>query len=229
MIKRFKFYNSKVILIALSFITFYSYGQSSIDFIISLENSSKIQSIESAGEIKPNFSFRVGFDWNENIFNKFYIKSGIRYSQIGYKNKSISAYTGIGEFNPDAIFVLEAELDLVHSYFEIPLGVRYEIVKNKKINPFIEFGISNLIYLKTKSKYKTQFETQRNNYRNKSDVFNKLQIACNSSVGVNYQTNSKIQIFTQLSFRYHLSKINEIELKEHLYSYGFDLGVRKRI
>lgn len=218
--------------------------QSSIDFIGSIDysyralsTSTTIPVIISTFEKRERtetgkLNWRVGFNYNQKIAERLYLKSGVRLASVGFKGEKKtdliwgSEHDGMGGFIPDPNAPKEFQSIPDFWFLELPLIGRYEFASQKVI-PFLEIGLSPTIYLKTRNKVITDIDETIISY--KSNSFNNLQLVGNVSFGLNYNLNEQLQLFGQPIFRYHFTKSENTPIEERLFSGGLEIGVRRKI
>ena len=157
-------------------------------------------------------------------------------ANLGYKRVVADNLRWGSEFDPTTgTFVpdpnLPHSLTVVHSYWfvEIPVLARYQFNQNK-VSPYVEMGFSPNIYITSSSKINT--DTGDNVEFNDDTVtsdFNRLNFSGTIAFGLNYQAGARTQLFFQPVFRYHFTRLADAPLKEYLYNYGAELGVRKQL
>ncbi len=182
---------------------------------------------------KGKLNWRFGFNYNQRLTNKVYIKTGLRLASIGYKGEKQTDLRWPSEnvggeyvFDPN----LPHEVQLIYNYWfvEIPLALRFEYL-DKKFTPFVEIGVSPSIFMTTKTISKTDIDTSSSFSKGNNQNFNKFQMVGVVSMGMSYQISDKFQVFGQPSFRYHLTKLVDAPIEEKLYNYGLEIGIRMKI
>lgn len=194
--------------------------------------------IESTRERETaKVGFRFGFNYNQRVSKKIFLKSGLRIVNIGYSSGKITGLRWGSEINfTDGVFMIEPDPNLPHEveffyeywFLEIPIVGRYEF-NEKRFAPFIEVGISPHIYLDSRTKQKTDLGDSSYQNTQVGDNFNKIQLVGSVSFGFNYAATESLQLFGQPIFRYHLTKTVDSPIKEHLYNVGIEVGLRKRL
>tara|TARA_R110000737_G_C14566423_1_gene483265 strand:+ start:138 stop:818 length:681 start_codon:yes stop_codon:yes gene_type:complete len=185
----------------------------------------------SAGQ-KGVYTYRVGANFNFRIFEKVMFKTGIRFASLGdnFYMDDLRWPSQIGDNGFEAEPSLPTYINIItkHRYIEVPLIVRYEI-NNKKLSPFIEFGLAPHLYINTKSINKTNLgrDSQIINYSEFATGFNKLQLAAVVSFGANYNVSEMVQAFVQPTLRYHINRQTDNQSSTRFYSIGIEFGVRK--
>ena len=219
---------------------------SSIDFIAGVEysyrnlnTSSKDVTVIRIMENQDNkesgkSNWRIGFNYNRKVANKIFLKTGIRLMSIGYKGEQKtglrwgSEHNGMGEWIPDPNLAHEIQLIDDYWFFEIPMAGRFEF-SEKKLRLFLETGVSPSIYLTTRRKSITDIGTNVEFQNNNTHNFNKFHLVGNLSFGISYSIDENLQIIGQPIFRYHLTKLEEVPIREYLFNYGVEIGIRRRI
>ena len=84
--------NRLIILLSFGFIPFLSMAQFdySVDFVSSIDYThvdNTFTTFSTNVRVDPKFNFRIGGNFNVKIFENGFIKSGIRYAQVGFINK----------------------------------------------------------------------------------------------------------------------------------------------
>ena len=224
-----------------------TFGQmnSSIDFIFGIESSFRtlkntsdddiVQSIIKGRNERElnNINWRFGFNYNKRLSPKFVLKTGIRLASVGYKDAKKIDLRWPSEIGPNGYMFdpsLPHSLQLSRDYWfiEIPVAARFEF-SNKKFSPFIELGVSPSVYLTTRTKTVTDIGTDVTYQKGGTADYNNMHLVGFTSFGVNYSLNEKFQLFGQGIYRYHFTKLVDAPISEHLYNYGLEVGVRRRL
>lgn len=178
------------------------------------------------GRQTGRFKARFGFNYNRQVSQKIFIKTGLRLARIGY----------INDFRMSSFDVEGAKLSDEHLFVEVPLIARFEAPQDEKISLFLEAGFSPHVYLSTRTKEVIDGEiTEEPMDFADEGFFNRLQWVGSFSAGLNYNLNDKWQLFGQSVFRYHFTSLIDLsELPaplpftiERLYTIGFEFGVRR--
>jgi len=162
-------------------------------------------------------NWRIGLNYNKKLTTKIFLKSGLRLASVGY-----------AMFDSKNSNWLEIHSTSDYWYLEIPITGRYEF-SNKKLSFFFELGLAPNIYLTTFDKAKTDLDKELKFRRNRNSYFNNLQFVSIVSAGLNYNLTDQLQLFGQPIFRYHLTKLYDAPIEEHLNSYGLEFGIRKKM
>lgn len=185
------------------------------------------------------FGFRFGFNYNQRLSKKIFLKTGLRVANLGYTSGKITGLrwgseiqnaidNGLTEIVPDPSLPREVQFFYEYWFLEIPIIGRYEF-NEKRWSPFVEVGLSPNIYLDARTKQKTDLGDAKYNHVEVGDAFNKFQLVGSASFGVNFAATESFRIFAQSVFRYHLTKTVDSAVKEHLYNVGLEVGVRKHL
>jgi len=234
----------KSIAILLLIIPFLSSAQmnSSFDFIVGIEQSYRSLSLAPDAFVPINiidlrdtnesakFNWRIGFNYNKRLSNKFFLKSGIRLASVGYKGEKQTDLRWPSEISQEGYMYdpsLFHELQLVYNYWfiEVPLVARYEF-SSKKFSPFLEAGVSPSYYLTTRTTTITDLGTSTTSMRGGNSPFTNLHLVGVLSLGANYDITDQMQLFGQVIYRRHFSKLVVAPIQEYLYNYGLEFGIR---
>ncbi len=181
-------------------------------------------------------NWRFGFNFNKKITGNLFFKSGLRLANIGYKSNQDSLRWGSqqvgGVFDPripSGAPSGTSQFFYNYLFIEIPLAARFEF-SQKKLAPFAEIGIAPSLYLKSRNKILVNGKSQNVDGSEDFYDYNKMHFVGIISFGGNYSINEQLQLFAQPTFRYHLTRlINDVPIKENLWTVGLELGFRKRL
>lgn len=175
--------------------------------------------------------------YNQLLSDRWHLRTGVTITAMGYKTPKISEFQWGDQVNEDFEFdptipTMEpggfSEIHFVYTrhFIGIPIAVRHEL-NARKLTPFIEGGVVPSYLLSAKSKHVTDVNTRTYNdpYHSQHD----FHLVGYISAGVQYAPASGFQWFAQPIFRYHFIATVDAPIKEHLYSVGVELGVRKQI
>ena len=129
-----------------------------------------------------------------------------------------------GGTSADPLAGKKIEFSYNYHFLEIPFSLHYDF-SEKKLKPFVEFGIVPMYYLQTITKQKLDGEshTKRNE---QESIINDFQLATKIAFGVSYSFNEKWEMVVQPNFRYNLNAIADVPVKEHFWSAGLAIGMR---
>lgn len=217
----------------------FSQKNSSIDVIAGFEYSYR----NLLGKSKKNLAliredetakvnWRFGFNYNKRLTDKLFLKTGLRFVRTGYngiKQTDLrwgSEYDDMGGWTPDPS--LPHEIQFIYDYYfiEVPIAARYEANK-KQLSPFFEFGVYPLVHLTRRIETITDLDTKIEFHENNVTGVNTLHILASVSGGINYAFNDQFQLFGQVAFRHHITKLVDAPLREYLINSGLEFGVRK--
>ena len=186
-------------------------------------NGSNTELVRNDTELNKG-NIHVGFNYNKRIGEKMHFKTGVRYMSMGYKTKERTLTFGDMMTTTNLYFTYD------YQFIEVPLNIRYELGGQKKIVPYVELGVSPM-YLFGNVQVLYQDGEQDTRTRNPSADFNKLHVALNANVGINYVlSGGGTALFLQGIFRYDLINLVDSEnFKEFLYGYGLEIGARRSI
>jgi hypothetical protein len=186
-------------------------------------------------QAKSSVSGLIGLEYSNRILKNpaFSGESGLRFASIGYNGEKKTGLTYGSEFNPTTgVYTpdptLPHQIQLIYDYLflEIPIGIRRELKQNK-MKTYIAVGLSPNVYLKTKIKTITEFGSE--NKAGDPYGIQKVTFSANIGFGFEYTINEQCQAFAQPSFRYHFTSIGKGPIKEYLYNFGLEVGVRKNL
>lgn len=220
---------------------------SSIDIIAGIEYSNRALSTATSDVVNTlimedrndeesgKLNWRFGFNYNRKVGDKIFLKTGLRLASVGYngqKNDDLrwpSQHDGNGGFDPSAPNAF-SDVQFVFDYWfvEVPIVGRYHL-NDKKLSTFFEIGVAPSVYLTTRTKTITDTFESASFRRNNLEQFKNIQFVGLISAGMNYNLNEGIQIFGQPIIRYHLTNMADSPIKEYLFNYGVELGVRKKL
>ena len=195
----------KLILFSLVF-PILSFGQiqMSIDPIFSIEQSYRTLQSDNFLTLqtrnlkdKQRTSFRYGLNFN------FYL--GELYEE------KVALKTGIRYLKTGYQIYIDS-ISTVHNFLEIPLALRY-YYSSKRIQLYSELGVGFLFNL----------NYDFDDFRNERLVHHSAFVA----VGFDYDYSIDLSFFFQPIFRYHFTQtFSTIDVEEHLYNFGLEIGFR---
>lgn len=196
-------------------------------------NDPNIQFVSNAyGAETQKYNWRFGVNYNHKISPKLYLKTGIRFANVGYQRKITGLIYGNqfdgNIFDPtiESADPSEVRFTYDHLFIEIPLIARYQFNK-KKWSPFVESGMSSMILFDQSNEYSFRNTTSQSD---PNVDYKTLHFAGSLSVGMNYTPSDYFQFFVQPIFRYHFTTlVNDVPIKENLFNYGIEFGVRRRL
>ncbi len=149
----------------------------------------------------------LGADVSRSLSDHWSIKTGLRLLLTGY-SQEVDLMWG-SEFTPNGYERLLPNERLVinHLFLEIPLAVRY-IILRKKITPFAEAGITSNYYLKTR--VKQRIEGHYKKYWDSSEDVHGLNLALKAGAGLCYRITEKQRLFVLPLIRYQLTNIEQM-------------------
>ena len=224
----------------------FTQSNSSIDFIGGIDYSYRhlttnyddimLIIIENRSGEEWKLNWRTGFNYNRRLSNRMYLKSGLRFTNEGYKSKKTSdlrwgtQHDGMGHWidTPDDDLPGQIQYFYNNWFIEIPIALRYEF-NEKKWTPFVEAGVSPSLFLTRRTATKTDLGTDIEYDNGEFYNFNKMHLVGFASFGINYSPNNKYQFFGQPAFRYHLTKLVGAPIGEHLFNIGLEIGVRRKL
>ena len=224
----------------------FSQVKSSVDLVGGVEysnrylnNTSDDPAIQAVFEQRKGeagkMNFRVGFNYNRRLTDRWWIKSGLRLASVGYRSAKIDNLQWPSEFDPvtgaytpDPTLPHELQTSTDYWFVEIPVMGRFEMGQGKW-RPFVELGVSPLIYLSTRARQVTDIDAMSSFRRNIFGNFNGFHLSGNVSAGVLYLASERWTVFLQPVFRYHFTPLYDAAIREHLYNAGVEVGLRREI
>ncbi|WP_235294003.1 outer membrane beta-barrel protein [Portibacter lacus] len=239
--------NSNFILILGFIMPIFGFSQmkTSIDAIGSLDYSYRSITTSSSDEFIKGLverrnegetgkvAWNAGLNLNRKLSKKIFLKTGVRFISTGYNGPVEevtwgSQHDGNGGQIEDPSLPKEIQIKYNYWFIEIPLGIRWEINENK-FAPFLEAGVAPSLYLRTRSALVSDQDKEISFSDDRVNKMNNIHAYGFISFGGNYTINEKYQLFAQPIFRYHLTKLADTPIREHLYSGGIELGIRRKI
>jgi len=178
-------------------------------------------------------NWKLGINYNKQIKNHLFIKTGIRLESIGFKDERFKDLRWPSEHDGNGGFMLSPDLnhDIQNAayfwYIGLPVHLRYELEKNK-IQPFFEIGLAAKYF----ALYRVKKETEIKNFypfsfSEKQNTANTFHMTANASAGFNYNLSEQVQIFTQLQICSPFIKILDLYEDFFLLTTGIEIGFRK--
>jgi Outer membrane protein beta-barrel domain len=224
-----------VLLIVISLAPFILMAQikSSISGVIGVDYSYRVLKNPLYSGETGRLNYRIGLNYNHKIAEKMWLESGLRFSSIGYNgHKETNAKWG-SEFNtttgiwtPDPTLPHQIQFIYDYLFLEIPIGIRYEL-KSNKIKTYFAAGLSPNVYLKTRTQTITEFGSKAT--LGDRIGIQKMTFSANIGFGFEYVLNDHFQVYSQPSFRYHFTPLGTGPIKEYLYNFGLELGIRRNL
>lgn len=178
----------------------------------------------------PKLNYRLGVDYHQRLFKRFFIKTGVRFAQLGYRTpqseivwpSEIDPVTG--EIIDDPSLPQWLLIKYEYYFLEIPLMLRLHLSKNK-VQPFVGLGLSSHIFLYAQERSLT--DQGRSIRQDELSDYNAIQFSANATLGLEFLRNERLRFFAQLMARYHLTNLIQGDpIQEHLYNYGLEAGIR---
>lgn len=227
---------------------FFLFGQSNskIELLSSLDfsyrqhtNSGIVQSIRSSEIGKLNYHFDLNY--HQKLKEKLWLKIGLQLASNGYKSKKTdfmfgNQHNGQGGFDPSLSSGESIQSKSNYQFLGIPIALRFDF-SQKKLKPFVEFGITTRYYLQTTVSSFINGD-QSSSTQEREEEINQIQFAPSFSLGLSYEINEKLELVAQPNFTYHLTPIYEESadlslsnglVKEHLWSAGLAFGLRMNL
>ena len=174
---------------------------------------------------KPKSNYRFGFNYSYYLTDRFYLKSGVRLSNPGFKTGPVNSYNPTLDINSfDKQLLLAGErLEFNYILIEIPYVMRYVYSLNW-CRSYLEAGFSSNIYLHTQIKTKTIGQELLSH--RKHEQIRKHNLLVNLSIGGEMVLSRDMSWFVQIIGRYQLDNLRQSDLIEKIGSLGVESGVR---
>lgn len=160
-----------------------------------------------------NFGF--GIDYIKYLRTSLAIKTGLRYSKVGYKTDEEdlrwpSEITAAGVYEPDPLLPFSGTREHIYKFIQIPFNLRYNI--STSITSFYVDGGLN-VNIALDKLWMEKYEMTR------------LNLGVNLGLGVQSILTRRVAIYGAPTFRYYLSDTLKNAISENLYSYGIEFGL----
>ena len=191
-----------------------------------LHNFQQTRKISPRSTINP--SYRFGIDYNFALNEKWFLKSGGRFFQSGYRTEDLDL------FKPQDIDALERisqnqtveVVEFKYSFLEIPMMARW-VYSGNRCKSFLEFGLSGNVYLN--SKIRATGEEGMNSSRSfvkLEDKITPLHLTANMSIGGEFWITKELPAFIQLTGRSQINKLKSNGTKQRNIGIGVHSGLR---
>jgi hypothetical protein len=169
----------------------------------------------------PKFGFTTGLTVLIKINNRLFIDLGLRFSNKGKKTKSLDHYI----YDNDSLVSTGEKFVATYNYYylDMPIKVNYIVTKT---NPslFISGGIAGNIYLNNKTilNYSNSGQKVYNEQNINQPIKNNLSGLL--GLGIDFEILQKMNLRFEPIFRYSFFPKRVDSVKEHLYSFGANIG-----
>lgn len=218
----------------------FSQNNSKIELLGSLDYSYRY--IASSGFVSSvrdteigRLNTHFGINYLQKLRSRLWLKMGVGFASTGYKTEKIRLMTtvvdptGMGVVDPTLLGIENPTVQFLynHQFFEIPISVQLTLL-DEKVKVFTEFGFVTKYYIQTIVKHELGGKI-RSKTSNQEDIINDLQYGIQLAFGLSFPLNKSCEMVAQPNFRYHLSKIADAPVVEHLWSTGIALGIRMNL
>lgn len=180
-------------------------------------------------ETLPRYNFRIGGNFNFKVFDNTFIKTGARFTELGYKTLISGlrwpSELGPNGYEPDPTLPKYYETITDSRNIETPILVRYEIGK-KKFSFFAETGVSLLFGINTTQTRTSNIDSQTLVVP-ADDQEGRFTVSIVASAGLNYNLNQKYQLFMQPTIRVIPTKSTMLLEVRSIRSIGIEFGIRR--
>lgn len=238
------------LIVFLLLITFSSQAQrrnlkykSSVDFVLGYDYSIRMlnenivdeEAVEMIANRKrnenPKDAIRIGFNFNYNLSEALYIKTGLRYTNPGFKTSPVYPFdpevNDVNTFTKTPVTrfdtIVGNSLKFNYNFIEIPLVFRYDY-SVQFCRAYIEGGMSGNFYSGTR--VKRVFTDERIDRTTVKEDFRNFNWAAHFSVGADLLVEDEYSIFLQFNTKLFFNDIRNELIEERLVSVGFATGFR---
>lgn len=215
----------------------------------SLTQSSALdKSLTSAsltGDNNISYGIRVAYQLN----NKWSIQSGLFTQKVGFTNKNLSVManvrgaglesveltsspllilsqsnnaTDVNTLSSASIVTSEASLNQTYSYIEVPIELKYAVLKTSKFNTKIVTGFSSLFLNQNEVSVTSERISQT---IGKASNLNTLNFSGNLGLDLEYSINKKIKFVVNPMFKIHLNTFSKNSNGFKPYTLGVYSGI----
>ncbi len=214
------------------------YRSNSIDLIFGVEGGERLlRSTNDSPDEKEQINrrnnaergkanYRIGFNYNYLVKEKFFLKTGLRYLNTGYKAKTPANMNREDQihFTESRLMHFEASgYRQIYQMLELPLALRYVYSENWCMS-YIEVGGSANHYLQTKLKGKDIEGNTRHLIL--EQAIKAWTFSTNVAIGAEFFIGNIIPAFIQMTARYQLTPLTDNAVEERLVALGLETGVR---
>ena len=212
--------------------------KNSIDLILGVDNGFWLI---SSGDVSPRNdigatnrakqerhkpAFRLGFNYNYALSQRSFIKTGLRFTNPGYRTQSI-ATIGVEDLGVwgEPIYLADEEFQFSYIFIEVPLHLRY-VYSKSWCKSYVEGGISGNYYLQTRINPPDSKNDIPEEWLQFNENINRFSWMANLSIGAEFCVVDCIPFFIQMTGRYQLNTIENNDFKERFVGLGIETGVR---
>lgn len=187
-------------------------GSSSSDLVTNNRNE-----IEAA-----KFGYTTGLHVCFNISPLLGIKTGIQYSNKGFRTKS----QDLIYFPPAPASPTKAKTKEAYQYIGLPLKAQLSFGKGK-VHLLTGFGFMTNFLLNVKHTVNLEYADghEENKTQSTTSGFKKVDISPMISLGVDYTLSHKIHLLAEPTFRYGVIVTRDVPVTENLWSAGLNIGI----
>jgi len=197
------------------------------DFIIKIMER---RDDEETGRIAYSF----GINYNKNLSNNTYIRTGIQFSSLAYKSAKKTNLIWSGEFEDVGSVIEDPSLPKEIQFFrnflfiDIPVAGRFEF-NTKKLSPFVELGISPSVYITTQTKVETDIDTRIEFVDGTNYIFKRINFNGFVSLGLQYAVSDTYRLFVQALSKYYITPFTNAPINERLFKNNIQFGIRRKL
>lgn len=175
------------------------------------------------------FSVKTILDYR--VSKKIRINSGIGFLKDGFSWRYGRDYYNMEEMEaifPELVNWNYTTVTTKYYSFQIPLGIKYDIVNSKRFGLYLNTGAS-VIYLfdgswKTQAEFTNKVVNESTNQNPSED--SKLLIGTQIGIGLSFNITSNSTFFVEPCYHHNIVKVkNTFPLDGNLYNFGVNIGV----
>jgi hypothetical protein len=180
----------------------------------------------------PNY--RVGLHYNQRLSTNWYLRTGIRFANLGYRKTTPGIWDSCTEKDKAGIlcgffgfgeFPRYDELIYQYQFIEVPLLLRFQWTHNQW-GFFVEAG-GAIQYQARLRNILIRNDSESLVIRPSYGFIQDFPWLLQSGLGVVYQTEGRLHFFLQTNFFYQVSGLYKDTPRQHyLWQLGGELGVR---
>ncbi|HEY0679921.1 MAG TPA: hypothetical protein VGD17_16670, partial [Chitinophagaceae bacterium] len=162
-----------------------------------------------------------GISVNYKINDRFFLESGLVYSNIGYKTKS----SDLEWIDQNNAYAVRSFTSYHHQFINVPVKLNYTF-KGKRLKFFAGAGISVNRFIGTKTSITREYENGQKKTRSSRTQLlgtNSMNLSAIVSSGLNYQVSDRLYFKLEPVLRRSLTSIgHNSNSREYYYSIGIN-------
>ncbi|MEO8587761.1 MAG: outer membrane beta-barrel protein [Flavobacteriales bacterium] len=176
----------------------------------------------------PRTSFAIGFEVAYGIGQHWFIESGLRYADLGWKTEEFNSFHATDPVTNDPAIPASVRYIDSFKYLGIPLIVRFRPGRHRlQFAPAMGFVFDAMVQHRYTSVKEWPDGNVTHETLSEGDVeYNTLSISAYIDLGVIYRINDHIAVRLAPTGRYQLTELVDAPITAHLWSVGLLAGVR---